>query len=275
MPKIIKRDFQIGDYWLSQRKDSPVYYANVYTEKTQSVRRFSLRTKDLSVAKEKLLALYLKETKPEILETAQITMAEVLFEYYEGHAKKVRSGNSIKICCRLWSDFFGEDSIEDATNAAKLESFIAWLEDKDYSTAYIQRIMGVGKAALNRAYRRGAIKSVPYIPSIKVNYGDPKGRALSAKEVALLLTHASDHMRLFIYIMLGMACRPEAAFELTGAQLDFENRLIELNPHGRAQTKKIRPIVKMPENLALLLQNAPTDHLIKFRGKPVKCVRTA
>ena len=139
----------------------------------------------------------------------------------------------------------------------------------------MQRIMGVGKAALHRSYRRGVIKSVPYIPSIKVNYGDPKGRALSSKEVALLLTHASDHMRLFIYIMIGTACRPEAAFDLTGAQLDFENRLIELNPHGRAQTKKIRPIVKMPENLAVILQNSPSDHLIKHKGKRVKSIRTA
>ena len=59
------------------------------------------------------------------------------------------------------------------------------------------------------------------------------------------------------------------------AQLDFENRLIELNPHGRMQTKKIRPIVKMPETLALVLEGAPNDHLITYKGKPVKCVRTA
>ncbi len=132
MPKIIKREFQIGDYWISQRKDSPVYYANIYNETTKSVRRFSLRT-------EKLLALYLKETQPEKLEGEQITMAEDLFEYYEGHAKKVKSGASIKICCRLWSEFFGEDSVEEATKAAKLESFIAWLEDKDYSTDRLYR----------------------------------------------------------------------------------------------------------------------------------------
>ena len=59
------------------------------------------------------------------------------------------------------------------------------------------------------------------------------------------------------------------------AQLDFENRLIELNPHGRMQTKKIRPIVKMPETLALVLEGAPNDHLFTYKGKPVKCVRTA
>jgi len=61
----------------------------------------------------------------------------------------------------------------------------------------------------------------------------------------------------------------EAAYGLTGAQLDFENRLIDLNPHGRVQTKKIRPVVKMPETLAVILQNAPNGHLVTFRGKKV------
>jgi len=75
--------------------------------------------------------------------------------------------------------------------------------------------------------------------------------------------------------MIGTACRPEAAFDLTSAQLGFENRLIELNPHGRAQTKKIRPVVKMPESLARILLDAPSDRLIKHNGKPVKSVRTA
>jgi len=139
----------------------------------------------------------------------------------------------------------------------------------------MQRIMGVGKASLNRAFKRGFIEQVPYLPSIKVNYGNSKGRPLSQKEVALLLTHAPDHMRLFIMIMLGTSCRPAAACDLTGAQLDFENRLIDLNPSGRIQTKKVRPIVKMPETLATVLEGAPTSNLITYKGKPVKCVRTA
>ncbi len=278
MSKYTKRDFQIGDYWISRRGDSPAYYANIYNEKTKRVRRFSLGTEDISVAKEKLLVIYLRDMKPDNQkpgDLASIPISQVLLEYYEGHGKKARSQISIKVSCRYWCEFFGEDSVEEATGAVRIESFIISLTDKGHSTAYIQRIIGVGKAALNRAYKRGVIKSVPYVPTIKVNYGDPKGRPLSTKEVALLLTHASDHMRLFIYIMLGTVCRPEAAYDLTGAQLDFENRLIDLNPHGRAQTKKIRPVVKMPETLALVLQNAPSGHLVTFRGKKVKCVRTA
>jgi len=111
--------------------------------------------------------------------------------------------------------------------------------------------------------------------SVDVHYGEPKGRVLSPKEVALLLTHAPDHVRLLIYIMLGTLCRPEAAYELTGTQLDFENRLIDLNPPGRKQTKKIRPIVKMPETLAGILENSSSGHVITYRGKPVKYVRSA
>jgi len=275
MPKTIQREFQIGEFWLSRRKDSPVWYASFYDKTAKRSRRISLCTEDFSIAKEKLLALYLQKEKPHQQAESSLTLAQVLLDYYNGHAVNLASGPSIKICCGYWSEFFDEETVLDATKIQRLEAFTQWLQEKGHSTAYMQRIMGVGKAALNRAFKRGYIEHVPYIPSIKVNYGDSKGRPLSQKEVALLLTHASDHMRLFIMIMLGTACRPAAAFDLTGVQLDFENRLIELNPHGRMQTKKIRPLVKMPETLALVLEGAPNGHLITYKGKPVKCVRTA
>ena len=76
-------------------------------------------------------------------------------------------------------------------------------------------------------------------------------------ELAALLTEAPDHLRLMLMILIGTACRPEAALELTGAQLDFDDRLIDLNPRGRAQTKKFRPVVKMPDALAAVLRQCP------------------
>ena len=74
-----------------------------------------------------------------------------------------------------------------------------------------------------------------------MEYGEPLGRPLKVPELAALLTVAPDHLRLMLMILIGTACRPEAALELTGVQLDFEDRLIDLNPRGRAQTKKFRP----------------------------------
>jgi integrase len=73
-----------------------------------------------------------------------------------------------------------------------------------------------------------------------------------------------------LMILIGTACRPEAALELTGEQLDFQDGLIDLNPRGRPQTKKFRPVVKMPTALAAALRGAPDGRLVTFRGQPVR-----
>jgi len=108
-----------------------------------------------------------------------------------------------------------------------------------------------------------------------LNYGEPRGRPLSVEEVVKLLECASDHVWLTIILMIGTCGRPEAVFDLVGSRLDFKDRLIELNPVGRAQTKKYRPIVKMPDTLAVILDGAPDDHLVTFKGKPVKSIKRA
>ena len=101
------------------------------------------------------------------------------------------------------------------------------------------------------------------------------GRPLKIAELARLLLEAPDHLRLMLMILIGTACRPEAALELTGAQLDFDDLLIDLNPRGRKQTKKFRPVVKMPDTLATVLTNAPSGRLVTFRGQPVKKINKA
>jgi integrase len=128
---------------------------------------------------------------------------------------------------------------------------------------------------LQRAWRRGEIAGAPYIPGVKVDYGEPLGRPLKIAELARLLREAPDHLRLMLIILIGTACRPEAALELTGAQLDFDDRLIDLNPRSRAQTKKFRPVVKMPDALASVLANARSGRLVTFQGRPVKKINKA
>jgi integrase len=67
----------------------------------------------------------------------------------------------------------------------------------------------------------------------------PLGRPLKVAEHASLLRAAPDHLRLLLMLLIGTAGRPEAALELTGEQLDFDDRLIDLNPRGRKQTRKV------------------------------------
>ncbi len=84
----------------------------------------------------------------------------------------------------------------------------------------------------------------------------------------------SDHMRAFLAILIGTAARPEAALQLTRFQCDLERGTINLNPPGRAQTKKRRPILPMADWLRPWIE-AADGHLVAYRGRPVRKIAGA
>jgi integrase len=275
MPRYSKREFQVGEWWLSQRDGSPAWYATFYDGAAKRSRRISLGTDDFEQARQRLLERYLDEHRPQQAPAETVALADIVLDYYKKHGREARSAVSIRRSCAYWVEFFADASIAEVTKPPRLDAFIAHLTAQGHATAYVQRILGVGKAALRRAWQRGEIANAPYIPSVKVEYGEPLGRPLKVPELAALLTAAPDHLRLMLMILIGTACRPEAALELTGTQLDFEDRLIDLNPRGRAQTKKFRPVVKMPDALATALLHAPEGRLITFRGQPIVKINKA
>ena len=78
-----------------------------------------------------------------------------------------------------------------------------------------------------------------------------------------------------LIIRIGTACRPEARAGADRRAARFRGRVDDLNPRGRAQTKKFRPVVKMPEALATVLRGAPDGRLVTFRGQPVRKINKA
>lgn len=79
----------------------------------------------------------------------------------------------------------------------------------------------------------------------------PRDYVPTFEELASLLdTEASDLLRRYDIIALNTWARPEAIVDLQlRGQVDFVAGLIDLNPAGRRQTKKRRPIIKLTENL--------------------------
>src|SRR3546814_14319729 len=65
--------------------------------------------------------------------------------------------------------------------------------------------------------------------------------------------------------------RPSAILELTWDRVDFERRLIDLNPAGRKQTAKRRPVVKMNDELFDAMQESyaarEIAHVVERGGK--------
>lgn len=75
---------------------------------------------------------------------------------------------------------------------------------------------------------------------------------------------------MLLVILLGTAARPSAALELTRRQCDLENGLIDLNPPGRLQTDKRRPVIPMCRVLRTWIEAADDGPLAHYLGRPIE-----
>lgn len=89
----------------------------------------------------------------------------------------------------------------------------------------------------------------------------------------------APHTRLYALLGLFTMARPKAILELTWDRVDFERRQIDLNPRGRRQTKKRRPVVAVNAELLEALQEAhrarQSEHVIERGAKPVGNIKKA
>ena len=105
-------------------------------------------------------------------------------------------------------------------------------------------------------------------------------RHISRDAFRRLLDHAIEpHARL--YMMLGIAtlARPTALLELTWDRVDFARKMVDLDSPGRAQSRKRRPAIPLPDWIMPALEEAQaaaiTDHVIERGGKPIASIKKA
>lgn len=268
-----ERPGQIGDYWLSKRPGSQQWCRTWYDDATRQTRRASLGTADFQEGKLKLWEWFAKHGRIAKQEAAQASLDMLLVRYWEQHASALPSAETAKIALGYWSDFFGTATVTEIT-AARQREFMDWLREGDRSEGYIKRIMTVGKAALNRAYREGEIETVPYI--IPGEDGEPRDLVLSVAQCSALWTAAGQpHERMMLALLFGTLARPEAALGLCREFVDFDRWLLTQNPPGRRQTRKYRPTVPVAAFLRPILLAAPPGPLVTWQGKPIASFKTA
>lgn len=89
----------------------------------------------------------------------------------------------------------------------------------------------------------------------------------------------APHARLYVLLGLYTMARPTAILDLTWDRVDFERGLVDLNPAGRRQTAKRRPIVPMSDDLREALEAAvkarQTSHVIERGAKRVHNMKKA
>lgn len=259
------------EYSLVLRKGS----ANLYLEWREGgeKQRATTGTGELGPALQRARELILErialpKSKPE-----EMLVVDVLDRYRLQHGKTLASKDVMRRAIALWRGWWRGMNVAEVT-IARQEAFAGWLREQGHAEGYVRRVLGVGKAALNRAYHRGEIERVPWIalPPITESYPHYASRD---QLVSLLNAKMPAHVWTYVMIRLCTGCRGDAALDLRPDQIDWTAKLIRLNPPGRAQTKKYRATVPLPDALAAVLRAAdPKPCYVHWHGKRPASIKT-
>jgi integrase len=120
---------------------------------------------------------------------------------------------------------------------------------------------------------------VPFVADVQRDAEEEaeRFRDLDMEEVARLLSAAArvPHLLRFCILSLNTLARPDAVLDLGPQQVDLKRRLIKLNPDGRKQTKKYRPVVPISDTLLPWVQSCDGSHFVLYARRPVSSVKKA
>lgn len=269
-----KDRFQIGEYYLVRHSNSPVFKAGWYDAKSGQTRRASLGTKDFHEAKVALAEFVTKQAQPKEVKPDEMPLALLLYRYWEGHAKHLVSAQAAKAALGLWTEFWGDKMLGDLTNTAQ-KDFMSFLKAKGYKNSYVSRTLAVGRAAIGYAWKNNEINSVRFIIDEPDRSDEKEAYLLNISEMKRLLLNAQSRPHLFTYCMIALntLARPSAVLELTPEQVDLQNARINMNPKGRRQTKKRRPIVPITDTLFSFVSDRNVSTFVRWNDVPIKSIK--
>jgi len=248
---------------LDKISGSPCFY--IVWHDGKRTRRTSCNTSDQREA-EAALEDFLKRRSDSVTglrRPDQITIAEALDFYLEAIDSKPgarTAASNVNALLRYW----GDQTI-DAITTESVKGYIKSRRQQPGNRGKAQiadwtiiHDLTNLRAAVNRLVKEGRLTKAPFVqlPST------PPSRDvwLEDWEFDLLAGCCIEpHVRLFMEIAVGTLSRKQAILDMRWiGQVDFEHRRIYLNPLGRAQTAKKRPVVPMSDRLFGLLTVAHT-----------------
>jgi integrase len=268
-----QRTGQLAGYWLSRRPNSAQWCRTWFDAETRQTRRASLGTDDLAAAERALAEWITRNVATDRAEPREITLARVFARYYERHGQHLVGASAQRISLAMMLRYLPEGITVGELNRDAQEAGQRAMRAAGYNDWTIKRAFGAAKAAVNWAWANNELDRP--IPFIKLPEGRDRERVLTVKELSRLWDQEMpDHLRAFLAVLIGTAGRPEAILQLTRFQCDLAARTMDMNPPGRTQTKKRRPVLPIPNWLVPWIE-AADGHLVSYRGKPVKKIAGA
>lgn len=294
------------------------YLAVFWYERPPSrrIRSRSSRTTDLDAASAFLDRLYLadRDEAPAFCPTcgrphasaSRYLIADAIADYRLEHADALPSAVSIRSRLGNVLDFLEATGRSAATCAeagglvAPMRAWLAqqpvkghgWTSDRKRTPAAVEEAIAQLRAALNHAKKQERIESVPVIQTRGRAKVTPKIKTrLDLETLARMLRYAADpkwkRRRTLHAFMVGTICtvaRPDAVVDISTnparEQWEPGAPALDLNPKGREQTKKVRPIVPVFPVMAAWLSAVHTDKkangwLCEVAGEPIHDVDSA
>jgi integrase len=273
--------FEFEGMWIDRVPGSAFWYAFRYDRDAGKVRRETLGSDDLEEAKRVLVqkALVAAPKKPDS------SLAAILTTYFQEVSDAKPSGKQARFAGRTILRFWGDDARASDVNKKTQKAFAEWSRDQDHSAAYIARNLSVLSASMRHALGADAPKLWTWAPTVaeKLGMPDPGIREWipTNEQLAAFLdaldSAQAEHVFRYCILALNTLARPAAVLELTAAQVDHALELIDLNPQGRRQNKKRRPIVRVTSTLEAWLAawdaGDPERPYVLHHGEPVGTVR--
>lgn len=274
---------EAGGLWIERRSGVGAIYLGWYDEAARQTRHVSLRTGDVSKARQALFRCVdrLPEDPRVALERSRpLTVADLLDRYYETHAKSLPSAEQARIAVARLKPIVGArlcDFFEYRDSKKVADDLVA----SGQSVSYASRTLSVLRSAFNLGRRDRLVRATPlfFEPRTAEHMEEEplKGSLLELDELARFLDEASEpHVLAAMVALINTAARISSLLELRGSQIDLQQGLLRLNPPGRVQTKKRRPVLRLSSTLRPWVEHLSGDqHLVAYRGRPVDSIKTA
>jgi hypothetical protein len=259
------------------------YYVEWYEKGERQTRRRTLKTNDLVVATDTMSLIVrsgIEGDPKEILDAGTVVdIAGVLDEYEKSRGADLASAGQTHTAINHLKRHIGHIRV-DAWKKSDFRQFEKEFLAEGYKKSYLSRICSVLRAALNAAEDDEIIARAPRIPEVCTDADKDaaplRGRLMTTQEIAKLIDQAADlHFLEYLIGEINTGSRGVTILECDTHGIDWSYAIFELNPIGRVQTKKYRPIVRIPQTWKPWLEQAPLGPLISYNGEPVQSIKKA
>ena len=154
----------------------------------------------------------------------------------------------------------------------------AYARQRPVADATLRYELGMLSVAMRWAVEAGHIAKAPAI--WRPEPPERKVRHLTRSQFERWFDQVrAPHARLYVELGIATMARPTAILELTWDRVDFDRGTVDLNPRGRRQTRKRRPVVPLNDDAVAALKEAwaarQCAHVVERGAQPVKSIKQA